>query len=75
MNQLGPWAVLQAIDLLLGKSSQDTPDEAFAWGRPQRFSVGRIVEDQQRSLRGHHDVITVERTPSRKGMPETNQCT
>ncbi len=77
MTQLGPWAISHAIDLILGKSSDESDrqrrDEAFAWGRPQRFSVGRIVDDQRRSLRGHVDVITVGRPPSQKGASGATQ--
>ena len=69
MNQLGPWAILQAIDLLLGKYNHDgdgeSRDGAFAWGSPQRFSIGRIRDDQRLSQRGRIDVITLGARPPR----------
>ena len=71
MNQLGPWAILQALDLVHGKSSHnsglDVRQEDFGWGRPQRFSIARIIADQRRGMRGHIDVISLD--PSRARRP------
>ena len=78
MNQLGPWAISQAIDLLSAKTNRDLDetmgDEAFALGRPQRFSVGRIVEDQRRAMRGHIDEITLGPRPVQTGTREAGRC-
>lgn len=63
MNLLGPWALSQAIDLIAHNRGRDrdreTPDDGFAWGKPQRFDVGRIKDDQRLSLRGRIDLITL----------------
>lgn len=78
MNQLGPWAISQAIELLSAKTSRDLNgamgDAAFAWGRPERFSVGRIVEDQRRATRGHIDEISLVPRPARTGTREAGRC-
>ena len=70
MNQFGLSALFHVFDALSGMRRKnhegDTPREPFAWGDPQRFSIGRIVAAQRYGLPKQVEVETLRPSPTRR---------